>query len=432
MKRSWLFLILLTVLIPSGTIFAAEEIVTVEVQGWGASRESAIQAACIEGVKQINGFLFTSESGRQEAFSQSSTTANGSSKRTSSISSASGRGMEEKVNGAIRGYDVLSMQKEKDGQWHAVLSVQVLKQSKYVTPGIDPNTRRRIVVVPFEVREPSYKVGDQLLRASVTSSDLRDALEKFLVQSRRFTVLGRKDAEAKLKEKNIILNESASFDEIARIGAVLGTDYLLCGEIKEFVILAEQVFTDRLSMQVRRVRAKVDYRIVVMPTSQVKWAGQALIDFNLEQCKSLRGDVASAYEALLDVAARDICLQALGNIYPIRGMRVLEDGQVALNQGGALRREGELLDAYRLGENIVDVYTKESLGRVETRIATLQIVRVEAKLSYAKVIEGAVSAADVSAGVVCRPSRALIIQGSESKKATNNSPTRNEGVKIPF
>lgn len=415
-----------------GTIYAAEEIVTAEAQGWGSSRESAIQAACIEGVKQINGFLFTTESAILNAVSRSSATTDDNSTRTTTIDTASARSTEEKVKGAIRGYEVLTIEQEEDGQWHAVLSVQV---AKYKTPGIDPNTRRRIVVVPLRVRESSYKVGDQFVASSATASDLRDALEKYLVQSRRFTVLGRQDAEAILKEKNLILRESADIEENAKIGATLGTDYLLCGEIKELTVLtgtSQSVFSDRVSKRVQRARVVVNYRILVMPTSQVKWAGQAIIDFSLEQCRSLRGDIAAAYEALLDIVAREVCIQALGNIYPVRGMQVLEDGQVVLNQGGELHREGELLDAYRLGEQIVDAYAKESLGRVETRIATLQVVRVDAKLSYAKVIEGAVSSADVSAGIICRPSRMLFAQDYEQEEDTIKPPTRNEGVKLPF
>ena len=424
----------LAVFLTISTGYAAEEIVTVEAQGWGASRDNAIQAACIEGVKMINGFLFTTESASQSSVARSNTSNDDVTQRSSAINLSSSREIQEKVKGAIRGYNVVTVEKDQDGQWHAVLSVSV---AKYKTPGIDPNTRRRIVVVPIGVRESTYSVGSQQVDSSSTSGDLRDAIEKFLVQSRRFTVLGRQDADAILKEKNLILRESTSVDELAKIGATLGTDYLLCGEIKEFVVLAgatQNMFTDNVSIRVQRARINVSYRILVMPTSQVKWAGEAVIDLTPEQCKAFRGDLNATYNALLNEGAREICLQALGNIYPVRGLKVLENGEIVLNQGGALHYEGELLDAYRLGEKLVDTYAKESLGRTETKIGTLQVVRVEAKLSYAVVIDGAVKATDFDAekGIICRPSRVIFAQPEQEPQDTIKPPTRTEGVKLPF
>lgn len=412
--------------------YAMEETVTAEAQGWGTSREAAIQSACMEGVKKINGFLFATESVSQSSVSRSSKSSNGKNRQSATVNTDSSREMRERVKGAIRGYDVITLEQQGDGQWHAVLSVNVLK---YKTPGIDPNTRRRIVVAPLGIREKGYRVGDQLVAASSTAGDLRDGLEKFLVQSRRFTVLGRQETEAVLKEKNLILRETASVDEYAKIGATLGTDYLLCGEIKELAVLvgtSPNLFTDQVSRRIQRARIAVTYTILVMPTSQIKWAGKAVIDFTAEQCRAFRGDAATAYNALLDGAAREICAQALGNIYPVRGMQVNGNGEIVLNQGGELHYEGELLDAFRLGDKIVDVYAKESLGRVETRIATIQIVRVDAKLSYARAIDGAVTPADIEAGIVCRPSRAMVLQRKGEDTDSIKPPTRNEGVRLPF
>lgn len=430
-KPICIFALLIT-LVSCCYVHAEEENITTEAQGWGASRENAIQSACIEGVKKINGFLFSTASSNESSVSRSSLSNDGVAQNTTAVSTESSRETQEKVKGAIRGYDIVSIDQEEDGQWHAVLMVNVLK---YKTPGIDPNTRRRIVVMPLGVRDNAFRVGEQLVASSATANDLRDALEKYLVQSRRFTVLGRKDAEAILKEKNLILHESASIEEYSKIGATLGTDYLLCGEIKELAVVVgttKNLFTDQISKRIQRARIAVAYRILVMPTSQIKWAGDAVIDFAPEQLKDFRGDVGAVYGALWDEASRDISAQALGNIYPVRGMKVLENGEIVLNQGGALHFEGEVLDAYRQGEQILDAYAKESLGRVETRVATIQIVRVEAKLSYARIIDGNVTAADVTAGIVCRPTRAVFVKNSTEDKDSRKLPAQTEGVKLPF
>jgi len=59
-----------------------------------------------------------------------------------------------------------------------------------------------------------------------------------------------------------------------------------------------------------------------------------------------------------------------------------------LNQGGKTLQQGDRLDVYFLGEELFDPYTKESLGQMEEKIAVVEVVRVNAKTTYAKVVDG--------------------------------------------
>lgn len=406
----------------------AEEIVSTEAEGWGATRDTAVQSACVEGVKKINGFLFSTTGTQETSVARSSTTVDGDAHRQTAVLTASEREMQEKVKGAIKGYDIVSCEQEENGEWHAIVTVQV---AKYKTPGIDPNSRRKMVIAPFATISAAYSVGDQNVSARATADKFRGKLETFLVQSRRFTILGRQDSDAILAEKNLILRESAEIDEYAKIGAALGTDYLVCGKIADVTVVKGQtqsLFGETSAPKILRARIALDYRILVMPTGQVKWADEVSVDLDADECKALRGDEAAAYDALVDAAARAVCAQALGNIYPVRAARVLDNGEVVLNQGGTLHWEGEMLDAYRLGEVIVDAYNHESLGREESRIALLQVVRVEAKLSYARVIEGEVPAEVVAENrVLCRPTRAVLVETAKPEPSAPSS-----GVKLPF
>ena len=427
MKNRFVFAIFAAAALFGAAARGAEEIVSTEAEGWGASRDTAVQAACVEGVKKINGFLFSTTGTQETSVARSSTTVDGDAHRQTAVLTASERELQEKVKGAVKGYDIVSCEQEENGEWHAVVAVQV---AKYKTPGIDPNTRRKLVVAPFATLSASYAVGGQNVSARETANKFRDKLETLLVQSRRFTVLGRQDAEAILAEKQLILRESAEIDEYAKIGAALGTDYLVCGKISDIAIAKGQtqsLFGETSSPRILRARASLNYRILVMPTGQVKWADEVVVDLDDAQCKALRGDEAAAYDALLEAASRAVCAQALGNIYPVRAVRVLENGEIVLNQGGALHWEGEVLDAYRLGELIMDAYNRESLGRDESRIATIQIVRVEAKLSYARILDGEVPADAVAANrVLCRPTRAVFVEQPAEKAAPA------AGVKLPF
>ena len=409
-----------------------EQIVVKQADGWGASRDDAIQSACEEGVRQVNGFLFETEGTHITTVSNSSQTVNGDGNRTTEVASASSRETDQRITGAIKGYDIISCEQEGDGQWHVILTVRV---AKYKTPGIDPNSRRKLVVAPFATLVNTYSIGRQQVSATGAANSFRDKLEAFLVQTRRFTVLGRQNAEEILAEKKLILRESADIGEYAKIGATLGTDYLVCGKITDIAIVwgrPQNMFTDNLPERILRARASLNYRILVMPTGQVKWTDDIVVEFTPEQIKALHGDEVAAYYALIDTAARAVCTQAMGNIYPVRAVGKKDNGEVILGEGGALHYEGELLDAYLLGEIIRDPYNGESLGREETKIATLQVVRVEAKLSYARILDGDVEAAAVKANrVLCRTSMAMMAEQPAEEPAIK-LPTATEGIKLPF
>ncbi len=432
MKLKDFFAVTVAVLIGAVAV-AEEQIVETEAEGYGATRETAINAAGIEGVKKINGFLLNAVSSQETQVGRTSHAVNGDSTRTTDVAAVSEREIEEKVKGAIKGYEILSCEQTETGEWHAKVIVKV---AKYKTPGLDPNSRRRLVIAPFSIMHEAYPIGEQFMPARQAASVFRDKLETLFVQSRRFTVLGRQDAEAILSEKKLILRESADLDEYAKIGATLGTDYLLCGQIKSIVVAkgqSQNMFTDATKPRLFRAFAIVDYRILVMPTGQIKWSGEATVDLDRAQLNALKGNEGAALSALIDLAAREICSQALCNIYPVRVVKVKDDGELILGEGGEMRREGELLDAYALGELLVDPYSKESLGREEKLIATLQVIRVEAKLSYATIVNGEISKELVEANrVLCRPSRAVIVTEKPAVESSIKPPTATEGVRLPF
>jgi len=95
----------------------------------------------------------------------------------------------------------------------------------------------------------------------------------------------------------------------------------------------------------------------------------------------------SSQAGITSELAEQLAQKALANIYPMRVVAV-KGKTVVLNQGGKTLKKGDRLDVYFLGEEMFDPYTKESLGRLEEKIAVVKVVRVSAKTTYAKVVEG--------------------------------------------
>ena len=91
-------------------------------------------------------------------------------------------------------------------------------------------------------------------------------------------------------------------------------------------------------------------------------------------------------------------------------------------------KNGMLLDVYTMGNEIFDNDTGESLGRIESHVATIEIQKATYTMSMAKLISGDVS--KIYLGSVCR------IQKQKRDLGAGMEPdvirTKTGGVKLPF
>ena len=133
-------------------------------------------------------------------------------------------------------------------------------------------------------------------------------------------------------------------------------------------------------------------------------------------------------DAFLTLVANDIIEAIIDRVYPVKIAAIQPDGQIILNQGGERMAQGMIFDVYSMGDEIIDADTKESLGRIESLVATIEVQKVAQNMSFAAVVSG--DASKITKGLVCRP--------KEDQKATemgakpNIKRTESGGVVLPF
>ena len=76
-------------------------------------------------------------------------------------------------------------------------------------------------------------------------------------------------------------------------------------------------------------------------------------------------------------------------IYPIAVVSVSND-VVTFNQGGETVQVGRVYRLVKLGANLQDPYTKESLGQEELEVGRAEVISVTDRTASAKVISGSV------------------------------------------
>ncbi|MCW2318985.1 hypothetical protein M2322_004554 [Rhodoblastus acidophilus] len=345
------------------TSIATAETLTVEAQGTGPSRSDAISAALTAAVEQVSGLKIEARAEVQQEFKSAAT---GSSDRSVTLQESQQTAVKRAAGGVVKSYEIISVG-SNNSTFDAVLSVNI---ERYNAPGLATQDRRRIVVaLPQNLAELSPP----------EIATLRDALEAYFIQTRRFSVLDRQNDSAYRSEIELLQSRDVPVTETMRLGQVIGTDYVLLTKVRRFETATEVTILPITNQRANRntASAAADFSILEVATRQVKWAGQAVLETSVDRAGALHA-FASRIGGLV-----------LNDIYPLRVVQILRPNSVVINQGADTIKIGQIFSANRLGDMDVDPYTKEPLGRTETRVGAIQITRVDPKLSYGDLISGA-------------------------------------------
>jgi len=408
-----------------------------EVIGRGPDRKQAIKNALYTAVGQVRGVKV--DSGSYEfAFRGAGggiTTEGPDGKRIEfgSVDVATeGTAYTTEIAGLVKTYDVLEEKQIDEGTYQVKLKVAV-----YDYADRRRTKRVNIALMPVKTLKNKYPFLGVSVPADNLAALFAQRLAVGLTQTNKFAVLDRESISDFLKEKKMLLSLDAPLGEQAKVAETLGADYLLVGTISEAKIEKIERYLQVADYTSREFKARFafDYRLIDSSTKQIAYASVAQKYLENQQVRELADeqnpaewDPAQVRDAFIRVVANDVIEAIIDRVYPIRIVAVQQDGQVILNQGGDRMKKGMLLDVFAESRELFDPDTKESLGRVENRIATLRIQRVGHTISFAKVVYGDLSR--ISKGLVCRVKKVTKDYGVGKKP--DITKTEKGGVKLPF
>lgn len=385
-------------------------------EGYGTSYNEALNRALADAVGRLNGANLSSKS---------SLTIN-------SVKSNKGNDFKKTYNDEIKkstrgrydSYDVVSKVKTSDGYKVKVLIKRSRTTKRYKTPGFNPHNRRKIAIIPSYSGRRFFNILGQRYLYRKVAFDLTQELVSSVTQSRKFTVLDREAREAYESEKHIILTDGAR-DEALKLGQVLGTDYLFVSNITDYDLQKNVKKSDITGVISRKVKvnATIKYRIIAMATRQVKYSNTENFSFDVD------GDSDEQYILnSFKIIAKSLTDDILNNIYPIK-IAGKNGNEVILSQKLTV---GEIYDVFSLGKRIRDSYTKESVGRVESKIGSIEITRVTPKISYGKIIQGKANKGNLCRLVSSSQTKQLRPDVTEEEKPSDVKIKDGGGVVLPF
>ena len=158
------------------------DIIKVKAEGVGSSLNEAVDKALVQAISMVNGKSIESET-LLKTKSQSKSTNEGS---EFSNEKEMQDEIKSRTNGIVDGYKILDQSKTQSGNVKVKLEVKI---AKFKLP--KSAKRKKIAVIDFIPRQSCCSFKQTDLNGDAVSNVLTDAINNYLVQTRKFTVLDR-------------------------------------------------------------------------------------------------------------------------------------------------------------------------------------------------------------------------------------------------
>jgi len=431
--------ILLLVMLASSAL-AADNWVEVSAKGQGSTRDKAIQNGLYLAVCQVQGVAVRSDIARVDVSVGSLDVTRDEAKGTKRVevegvrADMAGNVTLTEAKGLVRSFDVVSERQISPELYEVDLKVRVYD---YQSP--EDTKKLRVAIFPFESLAEVHRFGSAIVPGKRLGEQFSQYLGAMLSRNEKFTVLDRQTQQAILKEKRLLSSDDAPLEEKVRLGEALGADYMLVGDIPQAEILVMETSNPAIGGITREFEAYMDveYKLLVGPTRQIALADQMRIRLENDQVKALVEDWKSddidyneLEQKLVQMAASRIADSIMEYLYPVRIAALREGGMLILNRGGQGFADGDVFEVYRVGGDIIDPETGKSLGKDETKCGIIMLTKVLPRISYAKLLEGAIGEDVV--GSVCRRVRMDIAPEMSEARPSSVRQSESGGVRMPF
>lgn len=279
------------------------------VTGEGTTRTEAIKSGLRDAILQALGGHIESVDTLSEEVLQTIT----DSKTTLEARNKSRQDIKTKTGGTIRTFEVLAERKVDAG-------IQV--DLRVVVYRVDPKNPRdgdrpTLAVGEVAMRDDSPFSCPTLTKKQVCA-DLGKRIESRLYGSREFNSISREHVDALLREQERLGHEGMGNLEQAKLGLLLGADFLLQARISEFAIENRTAGLQNGSLTTESARARIEFEVINVASGESKsFSGNALgwTSVDLDRNKALgrrRMNAASPEDLLMDLLADALIEQIHG------------------------------------------------------------------------------------------------------------------------
>jgi len=240
---------------------------------------------------------------------------------------------------------------------------------------------------------------DKKLELGRIIESLNSQLTDRINATRKFDVVGRSDLGDLLKEQDLGASGNVEARTAAKAGKLAGATFLLVTTVDDFQDYVETAtFEGTGRSSTRRV-----FRLSVVGKLYDSSTGKLIESANLQTGNDAFKDISenrsystkdgNLTDDMMVAVARNLAQKIATHfaevIFPAKVL-TRRDKEVTLNRGeGGGVAVGDKFNVFALGQELIDLDTKESLGREEVKVGTIKITQVNPKTSTAEILDDA-------------------------------------------
>ena len=266
------------------------------------------------------------------------------------------------------------------------------------------SAKRRIAVMDLEDKAQGQHGGWRSV-----GSGMADAISTGLVKSGKFNVLERSKLEKLMQEQKLGASGAVTAQSAAKIGQLLGVQYMIMGSVTEFGVKESKLGVGGLGgligigggidTRTNTARVAMDVRMIDTSTGEIilaeKGEGEESstgVSVNLSVAPSVDFGKDGFDETVIGKAVRkaiehitEVFAQAEAKM-PWSAKIIKVDGrQIWLNSGEEDGTQvGKEISIFKKGEDLIDPDTGASLGSSDTKLGVCKITKVDKKFSIAE------------------------------------------------
>lgn len=289
----------------SGGAVAATTDVTRDTEGYGATQQEAVANALVEAVRQVRGSAAGVDRDVRETMTVVATGAGAIVEKTTTPVAD----VYTVSRGYVRSYQVLEQRQTDKGFYARIRAVVPSFESAVSDAG-----KQRVAVLPFRIATGSYQLADHG-SAPVFSQRLADRLVSELAQAPELVLVNR-DFFAELGVEKAVLGADAAPEELVKLGASVGADFLLVGRVQEARTESEAGAYGSKAKKVDEIR--LSWRMIEAATGKLLRAGELSFDHVRPVQANYSWRSRDDFEAgeLFAALARHIAAEARGKPVP--------------------------------------------------------------------------------------------------------------------
>jgi hypothetical protein len=245
------------------------------------------------------------------------------------------------------------------------------------------------------IKEP--KIGEKVSKYAVKHLNLEllwAEMESSFRNTRKFRVLSRnKEVIQQLREEQQFAESDMAKGDAAVSGAMSNAHYLILPKVQNFKFYRSSKLLPNFDDKYRQQ----DSGLLRITAQMIDTAsGQVVSTFDLKSTFSTKSKIVNKkggvpnnvyFSKMAKAVSAQLADQFVDAVYPMKVVKRTRKNQVIINRGkdGGLKK-GQKYEVFFAGEELIDPDTGESLGSGEEFVGTIEIVRINPKLSYGKIL----------------------------------------------